>query len=420
LKKKNVLLLINQLYGGGAQKVIANLSIYLSEYYNVTLAIYNDTDKVVFEHKGELVKLSLPYAEDTHSNPLHKRVMRSFSLLRQVRKLKRTKQIDATISFMEASNIINVLTRQNDKIMISVRSYLSNEFADIPRLKVFGTFIRLLYKRADHIVVPANLLKRDLVNNFDVPEKKVSLIYNFTDFNKAEILKAAPLPAHHNKIFDGGPVIVNVGRINYPKAQWLQPTVLEQIKKIIPDARLVILGDGQLKDKIYESAIRSGLKVYEEGLHSEDAEGNFDVYLLGFTKNPFPYLSKSKVFLMTSVYEGFPNVLVEAMSSGLPVVSSDCPSGPREILSPSTDIRSKASEVEYAEYGVLTPVGSKDGVDDHKYASFAADAVTMLLTDQAKYDNYSKKSLARASDFDVTKIIEQWRQLIEGTDKFKN
>lgn len=420
MKKKNVLLLVNQLHGGGAQKVIANLSIYLSEHYNVTLAIYNDTDKVVFEHKGELVKLELPYAEDTHSNPLHKRVLRSFSLLRQIRKLKKTKNIDATISFLEASNIINILTKQKDKTIISVRSYLSNEFADIPRLKVFGTFIKLLYKRADHIVVPANLLKLDLVDNFDVPEKKVSLIYNFTDFNKAEVLKNAPLPVHHNKIFGGGPVIINVGRINYPKAQWLQPTILAAVRQSIPGAKLVILGDGQLKEKIYDAAVANGLRVYEEALHSDDAESDFDVYLLGFTKNPFPYLSRSAIFLMTSVYEGFPNVLVEAMSSGLPVISSDCPSGPREILSPFTNIRSKATDVEYAEYGVLTPVAANDGVDDERYANFAAEAVTTLLTDQEKYDRYSKKSLERAGEFDVKKIILHWRQLIEGNDKLEN
>lgn len=420
MKKKNILLLVNQLHGGGAQKVIANLSIYLSEYYNITLAIYNDIDKVVFEHKGELVKLELPYADDTHGNPIHKRVLRSFSLLRQVRKLKKTKNIDATISFLEASNIINILTRQKDKIIISVRSYLSNEFADIPRLKIFGTFIKLLYKRADHIVVPANLLKLDLAQNFDVPEKKVSLIYNFTDFNKAEILKKAPLPIHHHKIFDGGPVIINVGRINFPKAQWLQPTILSAVRQKVPGAKLVILGDGLLKEKVVDAAVANGLKIYDEALHSADAEGDFDVYLLGFIKNPFPYLAKSSIFLMTSVYEGFPNVLVEAMSSGLPVISSDCPSGPREILSPSTDIGSKASGIEYAEYGVLTPVASKDSTEDKKYAAFAADALTMLLTDRTEYEGYSRKSLSRAGDFDVKKIMQQWRQLIEGSDKINH
>jgi glycosyltransferase involved in cell wall biosynthesis len=415
LKKKNVLLLINQLYGGGAQKVIANLSIYLSEYYNVTLAIYNDIDKVVFEYKGDFIKLNLPYASDTHSNPLHKRILRSFSLLRQIKKLKKAKKIDATISFMEASNIVNILTRTGDKVIISVRSYLSNEFADIPRLKVFGNFIRFLYKRADHIVVPANLLKLDLVHNFSVPENKVRLIYNFTDFRLAKELTQTPLPEHHDRIFENGPVVINVGRINFPKAQWLQPIILSRVKAKVPGAKLVILGDGHLKEKILENAVANGLKTYVEGTDNrEDLQNDFDVYLLGFAKNPFPYLAKSNVFLMTSVYEGFPNVMIEAMSCGLPVVSSDCPSGPREILSPSTDIHLKAQSVEYAEYGVLTPVANPENEDEDVCEGPAAEAVTKLLTDDETYQSYSKKSIERAAEFDVKKIIAQWMQLIDG------
>jgi glycosyltransferase involved in cell wall biosynthesis len=409
------LLLVNQFYGGGAQKVIANLSIHLSEYYNVTIAIYNDTDKVVFEYKGEFVKLNLPYAEDTHNNPFHKRVIRSLSLLKQVRKLKKEKKTDVTISFMEASNIVNILTRRNkDKIIISVRSYLSNEFADIPRLKVFGTFIRFLYRRADHIVVPANLLKTDLVTNFNVPENKVSLIYNFTDFSLVERLKQSPLPDHHLKIFNGDPVIINIGRINFPKAQWLQPMALARVKKIIPRAKLVIIGDGHLKEKVYDTAVQCGLTIYEEGRNSkEDLDKNFDVYFLGFATNPFPYLSKSDVFLMTSLYEGFPNVLIEAMSCGLPVISSDCKSGPREILSPSTDIHLTTNTLEFAEYGLLIPVADSQGTGEGIFADVAAEAVTAILGDDNRYNLYSKKSVERASDFDARKIIAQWKALIE-------
>jgi glycosyltransferase involved in cell wall biosynthesis len=414
LKKKNILLLVNQLHGGGAQKVIANLSIYLSAFYNVTLAIYNDIDNVVFEYKGDFVKIELPFAADTHNNPAHKRLIRSLSLLQQIRRLKKEKNIDVTISFLEASNIINILTRRKDKVIISVRSYLSNEFADIPRLRVFGKFIRFLYKKADHIVVPANLLKTDLISKFGVPENKVRLIYNFTDFKITDALKQATIPGHHHKIFNAGPVIINIGRINYPKAQWLQPMVLSIVKKNIPGAKLVILGDGLLKEKVYESAKSCGLKIYEEGVNDiQELNNNFDVYLLGFITNPFPYLSKSDVFLMTSLYEGFPNVLIEAMSCGVPVISSDCESGPREILSPTTNIHTKAGSIEYAEYGVLIPVSGKQSAEEDKFADVAAEAVTAILTDNKKYQSYKNKSVERAAEFDVKRIIGQWKELIE-------
>jgi glycosyltransferase involved in cell wall biosynthesis len=415
LSKKNILLLINQLHGGGAQKVVANLSIYLCEQYNVTLALYNDTDNVVFQYNGELVKLELPYAEDTHNNPFHKRILRSLSLIRQVRALKKKKNIDVTISFMEASNFINVLSRRSDKIIISVRSYLSHEFADMPRLRVFKTFIKFLYNRADHIIVPAELLKTDLVNNFHVRGNKVKVIYNFTDFDLVENLKKEVMPSHHEKIFSGSPVIINIGRINFPKAQWLQPKVLTLVKKAIPGTKLIILGDGNLKDKVYESALIEGLRIYDESADGRrNADDEFDLYLLGFTRNPYPYLAKSDIFLKSSVYEGFPNVIIEAMSCGLPIVSSDCDAGPREILSPATSILTKATKAEYAEYGVLTPVAGTNGVSDEDYANITAAAVIEILTNKEKYKHYSAQSVKRAGEFGVKKIITEWVQIIEG------
>ena len=395
--------------------MVANLSIYLSEFYNVTLAIYNDTDKVVFHYKGDMVKLTLPFAENTHNNPLHKRLIRSMSLIKQVRKLKRDRKIDVTISFMEASNFINVLSRRRDKVIISVRSYLSYEFADMPRLKIFAFFIRLLYNKADRIVVPADLLRTDLVNNFHVAENKINVIYNFTDIHAIGNFKKEPIPQHHEKIFSDGPVIINIGRINFPKAQWLQPLVLNRVLKTKPGTKLVILGDGTLKEKVYESAIQQGLRVYDEGTTSVDADPRqFDLFFLGFTKNPFAYLSRSTLFLMSSYYEGFPNVLIEAMSCELPVVSSDCPSGPREILSPSTDISTKANDVEYSEYGILTPVAGTGGIEESEYATKTANAILNLIDDCEKYKHYSKQSLKRSAEFGVEKIVGEWRQLIEG------
>lgn len=226
MKKKTVMLLINQLHGGGAQKVIANLSIFLSQSYKVVLVIYNDIEKIGFDYGGELITLKLPYAQDTHTNSFLKRLLRSRALISKLKKIKRQKQVDVSISFMEASNFANVLSRTGEKIILSVRSYLSHEFMDHARLKVFSRFIRLLYNRADHVVVPAQLVKNDLIDNFGVRSEKLSIVYNFTDKEIVERLKLEEIPHHHESIFRS-PVLINVGRVTTSKAQWLLPSVLK-------------------------------------------------------------------------------------------------------------------------------------------------------------------------------------------------
>jgi N-acetylgalactosamine-N,N'-diacetylbacillosaminyl-diphospho-undecaprenol 4-alpha-N-acetylgalactosaminyltransferase len=153
------------------------------------------------------------------------------------------------------------------------------------------------------------------------------------------------------------------------------------------------------------------LRVYQEGITDVLSILNYDVYLLGFKGNPFPYLNRSHLFLKSSVYEGFPNVIIEAMSSGLPVISSDCAAGPREILSPSTDILSNASVLEYAEYGILTPVG--DETNEQQYVSETSRAVIDVLTNEEKRSYYQQQSLARIKNYERKKIMDEWTDLIQ-------
>ena len=410
--KKNVLLLINQLYGGGAQKVIANLSIYLSEHYNITFVIYNDTHKVVFPIEGELIKINLPYAADTHNNSFYRRIVRFFSLVKQLRQLKKEKDIDVAISFMEASNIINVLSKRKEKIILSVRSYLSHEFEDHPRLQVFRPFVKLLYNRADHVVVPSLLLKHDLITNFGVKDKKVSLIYNFTDNKLVEQLKHSAIPHHILEVLNNFDVVINVGRITNPKAQWLLMPVMAKLKKKVANAKLIILGEGPRELNILEAAAANNLKVYREGVDDKNNILDYDIYLMGFTKNPFPFLAKSRVFIKSSVYEGFPNVIIEGMTCALPVISSDCASGPREILQPSSDFLKSTQQVEYGEFGILTPVAGKE-IPEQLYADATAEVLADLLSDEEKRKHYSQKSIERASHFEKSRILKEWIDIIE-------
>ena len=114
------------------------------------------------------------------------------------------------------------------------------------------------------------------------------------------------------------PVVINVARLEEQKGQEYLIRSFVRIKKEIPLTKLVILGEGHLEHKLRDLAKGLGLEQ--------------DVVFLGWQKNPFKFLAYSKVFVLSSLWEGFPNTLLEAMALGLPVISTDCPSGPNEII----------------------------------------------------------------------------------------
>jgi glycosyltransferase involved in cell wall biosynthesis len=415
-KKKNILLLINQLHSGGAEKVIAGLSMDLSSDYNIVLAIYNDIEKPVLPHKGELIRIRLPYAEDPASNSSLKRLVRFLKLIYNIRRLKKDKKIDVAISFLEASNIINVLSRRSEKAIVSVRSYLSNEFQDDKRLKVFRYLISTLYNKAYNVVVPSEQIQSDLVTNFGVSKSKIAIIYNYIDMEHIQLHKTKPVDEEKVSELFTFPTVINVGRLTNPKGQWLLLPAFHQVKKHIPNVKLIILGDGPLREKIISAADKNNLKCYtgteSYGKYDVSNFKDFDVYLLGFQNNIYPYLSRSTVFALSSLYEGFPNVIIEAMACGLPVITSDCASGPREILAPNTSFENVIDNVEYAQYGILLPLLSENSEKTECVMKQWSQVMVQILSNDDIRQNYISLSLERAKAYKREAVLSKWKELI--------
>lgn len=408
---KNILLLINQLHAGGAEKVVSRLSIELSPHYNIFLATYNKTE-MMYAHEGENIFVKLPFSQNPSKNNAIQRLARLILLIFRIRTIKKKHKIDASISFLEASNIINVLSKRREKIILSVRSHLSSEFKDDKRLHIFKKLIRLLYNKAFKIVVPAELVKRDLIMNFNVDEQRIAVVYNFIDKEKINaLINENSLHDLEKNIFSF-PVMINVGRITNPKAQAFLLPILRNLKKKKSSVKLVILGDGPLKSMFIKTAGTMGLTVYDSSGAQEFHTG-YDVFLLGFKENPFPYLKNSILSVSTSIYEGFPNAMIEAMACGLPVISTDCPSGPREILAPGTDISYSTRVVEYANFGILMPPINGENVHREDEIELWASVIKNLLEVPKQRQLYAEKSIQRSGQYSRDTIIQKWINLLE-------
>lgn len=393
---ERIFLLISNLTGGGAQRVVSVLSKGLSSHFNLYL-ILHDGNRVDYSYCGQVVDLETPVKKSMLA-----KVSAFFRRTWKVRNLKKTLQPVAVISFLESSNFVNLLAGKKGKTIISVRNYKSQQNRSLLG-KIYHIFIRKLYMKSDLIIVPSEGIKADLGDFFKLKKKKIKVIFNPYDFNYIINETQEPLESWARDIFNN-PVVVSVGSLSRQKGQWHLIRAFQEVSKRLPDLRLLILGEGNLRPYLEQL-------VFGYGLQSS-------IKLPGFVKNPFKLISRAKLFILPSLFEGFPNALVEAMACSVPVIASDCLSGPREILAPSSSDNGQAQVVERVEYGVLVPVCSgiqhtaTESLEDRE--KIMADAIIELIENEELNQDYRLRSFTRACDFKSDVIIKQWLDTIKG------
>lgn len=414
---QNVLFFIFRLYGGGAERTVSNLSQAFGDRYNIKIAMY-DQEERTYPYAGELIRIKLPFSKDVSKNGWLARGLRLLVLIFKLRQLKKKHDIDVCISFSEQANIINLLTKRN-KTIISVRTTLSEEIKSMPRMKVLYTFVRFLYNRADRMVVPSRAVLHDLMGHFSVQDKNATVIYNYTDIQKVRLLAEEPVTDQWLQSLFKKKILLNVGRIAPQKGFWLLLHIMKALKEKYPDIKLVSIGEGEsmpeFKAALIQYGQKLGLKIFDHSMGKPGSELTDDVYFLGFQANPFRVMHNSHLFLFPSLFEGFPNALLEAMETGLPVISADCSSGPREILAPDTNLLAKARHTEQASYGIVAPV--LPDADIHTKISPALikewiDAVELMLNDEELRQQYAAAGRKRAKDFDKEIMLERWESLL--------
>jgi N-acetylgalactosamine-N,N'-diacetylbacillosaminyl-diphospho-undecaprenol 4-alpha-N-acetylgalactosaminyltransferase len=297
-----------------------------------------------------------------------------FALKRAIREFSP----DLILSFLTRANIAAVILGRLSgvPVIVSERVNTSSHLGEGLVASVIKTLVRWTYPRAEKIIAVSSGVADDLVAAFKVPEDKIVVIANPIDVES--IAEAASGPGAEAPA--GEPYIVSMGRL-VPNKNF--PLLIEAFARSGIGGRLMILGEGEERENLAEL-------IRERGL-----EGS--VELLGFSNNPFPVLRQARFFVLPSNAEGFPNALLEAMSVGLPVISTNCPSGPSEVLADMAR-EDVPQPIFFAEHGIIVEPNAPDALAEAMRA----------LTDEQRSSHYAAKAQARAMAYSVDRAKERY------------
>ncbi len=308
--------------GGGAERVC----ITLAEGF---LQHGLEVDFVLARKTGSLLK-NIPKG----AGVVNLSARRTVSALLPLAAYLRRERPFALIAAPDHANLVAIwaklLASSQTKVLIGNHIFLSAAIKNSRKIqeKIYPFLLHLFYRRAEAIIAVSRGAADEMAHVARIPRKCIQSIYN--PFPLTEITRqSSESPAHSWFTPGEPPVILAAGRLS---AQKDYPTLLRAFASIRSrrPVRLVILGEGEELVRILELAVELGIRS--------------DVDLPGFVDRPYPLMAHCRVFALTSAWEGFGNVLVEALACGAQIVSTDCPSGPAEIL-------------DNGKYGRLVPVG---------------------------------------------------------------
>lgn len=387
--QKNILFVIDSLGGGGAERIISYLANHLDRNkFKISLCL--SLGSVIDYNISEDVRICL--LQRSCSNIQHSFIGKILSFFykshlgtfifssRAFKDIIEKERPHLIVSFLPNSNIITLLTKILFKTTIPIccsdRNNVSLEIKRLPYPTLRRIFSKTIYKKADMYIAISEGVKENLIRNFKFPEKKIVTIYNGVNRDYVEAQSHEPLEGKIKDILSNKEIykIITVGRLTAQKNHECLLKAFRQVTRTL-NCHLFILGEGEKREDI--ETLSSHLHI------------NNEVHFLGWEKNPFKYMKLCDLFVLTSLWEGFGNVLIEAMALGLPIISTNCPFGPSEIL-------------DNGKYGILVPSDNPDALSE---------AIVRVLINKGLRKDLSRKSQQRASEFSMEKMLNAYESL---------
>ncbi len=379
--RKKIAILTYSLGGGGAERTVANLLNHLDkDKYDIRLVLMN-TDIDYDIPKNQVIHyIEKSDRYEGYFNKLIKLPMLAYRFAKYCKEEK----IELVLAVMNRPNMVATMAKWfglKAKVLISEQfytPYMYNNSTFGGRIKTW--LLKTCYRKADCILPNSKGTQEALEHHFQI-STDYSVIKNPTDIQRITAMKDDPV---HEEVDLTKFTFINVAAYRAEKNHDLLIDAVAKLRH--RDFQLLFMGKGPLLNQIKQ-------KVYSLGLDKK-------IIFIPFADNPFKYLSRCKCFVLSSFGEGFPNILIESMICGLPIISVDCKTGPRELLASGTDMNTviPTNEFEVAEYGILCAPDSLSSI---------VAAMSWVLDHPQNLQQYKEKGVKKGNEFDVQNVSDE-------------
>ena len=360
MSKPKIAFVLPALDMGGAQRVVTTLANALIDDYELYIITFINP-KPFYKLDDNITLVNCVDSIQPSSNILEA-IKNNYILFKKIHAIRKKYKINLLISFLTPANILTTLVAKYNGIPVII-SERNNPYSE-KAPKIWEIMRAITYPKANYVVVQTETIKSFYA-------KKIKQ-------NRLEILPnpiSAELTLQRNNTVQKENLILNAGRLSDQKAQDILIKAFARTENT--HWKLVIAGEGPNRVK-YDKLIKK--------LNLGDK-----VLLLGRQKDIHELYNSSKIFAFSSLYEGFPNALIEAMHFGLACVSTDCPTGPSELINDSIN-------------GYLIPMNDEKAM---------AEKLNVLMNDENKRKSFGDKAIKTVKKIEIKNVVVQWKALIE-------